>query len=185
MQKSHSSQLSMYQQLAQCSLLGKIVAILCLSWLFALLAQCIIPMPFNLVPIYPHPLPLLLAVLWLQEYALYAYGAYIIQGAAGLPFFSRAGSGIMHLCGPTGGYLVGFFFAMSLLCALMKRKKISLLSKTFWLMSLGGLYFCCGLLQLSRFVPQDFVLTVGLYPFLVGDSIKLVIVLFCWHFKKI
>src|ERR1700722_2876799 len=34
--------------------------------------------------------------------------AYLIEGAMGLPFFTRAGSGLPFMLGPTGGYLLGF-----------------------------------------------------------------------------
>ena len=33
---------------------------------------------------------------------------YLIEGASGLPFFSGGHGGIVHLLGPTGGYLVAF-----------------------------------------------------------------------------
>lgn len=33
---------------------------------------------------------------------------YLLEGAVGLPFFSGAHGGILHLLGPTGGYLVAF-----------------------------------------------------------------------------
>jgi biotin transport system substrate-specific component len=33
---------------------------------------------------------------------------YLVEGAIGLPFFSGAHGGILHLLGPTGGYLVAF-----------------------------------------------------------------------------
>src|SRR6266850_4398608 len=34
--------------------------------------------------------------------------AYLIEGVSGLPFFYQGHSGIAHLFGPTGGYLVAF-----------------------------------------------------------------------------
>jgi len=33
---------------------------------------------------------------------------YLLEGASGLPFFSGGHGGILHLMGPTGGYLVAF-----------------------------------------------------------------------------
>jgi biotin transport system substrate-specific component len=33
---------------------------------------------------------------------------YLIEGVSGLPFFAHGQSGIAHLLGPTGGYLVAF-----------------------------------------------------------------------------
>ena len=36
---------------------------------------------------------------------------YIFAGLSGLPIFAGFGSGIIHLFGPTGGYIFGFVFA--------------------------------------------------------------------------
>ena len=33
---------------------------------------------------------------------------YLIEGASGLPFFSGGTAGLLHLMGPTGGYLIAF-----------------------------------------------------------------------------
>src|SRR5437588_13064067 len=33
---------------------------------------------------------------------------YLIEGAGGLPFFSGGHGGLLHLMGPTGGYLIAF-----------------------------------------------------------------------------
>src|SRR3989338_7838388 len=33
---------------------------------------------------------------------------YVLEGAAGLPFFSGGAAALLHLLGPTGGYLAGF-----------------------------------------------------------------------------
>ena len=33
---------------------------------------------------------------------------YLIEGACGLPFFSGGTGGILHLMGPSGGYLIAF-----------------------------------------------------------------------------
>src|SRR3954451_9668661 len=34
--------------------------------------------------------------------------AYLVEGAAGLPFFAGGGGGILRFFGPTGGYLIAF-----------------------------------------------------------------------------
>src|SRR5687768_13758188 len=36
---------------------------------------------------------------------------YLLEGAAGLPFFAGGTGGIAKLTGPTGGYLIGFMVA--------------------------------------------------------------------------
>jgi len=77
------------------------------SLLTALSAQIIIPVP---------PVPFTA-----QTFAVVLTGAllgsrlgaitmivYLIEGACGLPFFSGGSGGILHLMGPTGGYLIAF-----------------------------------------------------------------------------
>jgi biotin transport system substrate-specific component len=109
---------------------------------------------------------------WLFGYkAVNAYFMYLSQGLIGAPFFSRFGSGLVHLLGPTGGYLIGFGVAMFAMVLLRDFKQAS---KTWLLISY---WFCCilyyvfGLLQLSWFVPSSKVLALGLYPFILGDFV--------------
>jgi biotin transport system substrate-specific component len=113
-----------------------------------------------------------LACAFVFEYmAVGAYFLYLFQGALGAPFFSRFGSGILHLLGPTGGYLFGFAIAM--LCTVIFKKlsyrsNFSLLLE-YWFCCI--LYYAPGLLQLALFVPSGKVLILGLYPFFIGDFI--------------
>ena len=46
---------------------------------------------------------------------------YIMEGAAGLPVFAQGRGGFMVLSGPTGGYLVGFVFAVYIVGLLAER----------------------------------------------------------------
>jgi biotin transport system substrate-specific component len=180
-QKMSQSALSVYELLCASSWGVRSAVIALLSWVFALCAQCIIPLPWNCVPVYPHPLPLFLTTLWLREYAMYAYGAYLVQGALGLPFFARAASGVTHIFGPTGGYLIGFLFAMSIFSKLVAMNVQRAGMRAASLILCAGVYFLSGLVWLSLFVPQKSLLMLGLYPFLLGDGIKLLIVFMCWR----
>jgi biotin transport system substrate-specific component len=79
------------------------------SILIAISAQIAIPLPFTPVPLTLQTLVVLAAgvVLGSSRGAL-AITLYLLEGCAGLPVFSGAASGITHLLGPTGGYLIGF-----------------------------------------------------------------------------
>lgn len=156
---------------AKRSITHKIVFYLCLSWFYALCSQCFIPLPFNLVPVTLQSVMFLFCA-WLFGYtAVSAYLMYLVQGLFGAPFFSRFGSGLIHLLGPTGGYLIGWAFAMVMMVLLRDFKPAS----KIWL--LLSYWFCCilyyvfGLLQLSWFVPSNKVLALGLYPFILGDFV--------------
>lgn len=159
--------------LDKASFVSKLSVYFALSWIFALGAQVVIPLPFNLVPLVINPFPLLLAVHLIGKHAIYAYVIYLVQGACGLPFFLGFKSGILYLLGPTGGYSIGFLVAMSFFAivrSVFPKSRLFLLIK---LLCCSAIYFSCGLAQLSLFVPIAQLFNAGLYPFVLGDACKL------------
>jgi biotin transport system substrate-specific component len=47
---------------------------------------------------------------------------YLLEGLLGLPFFSGGGSGLSHLAGATGGYLLAFPLAAGLMGWFVERR---------------------------------------------------------------
>src|SRR6266498_3822816 len=77
------------------------------SLLTALAAQIVIPI--GPVPITAQTFAVLLTGAFLgSRLGAIAMIAYLVEGVSGLPFFYGGTSGISHLLGPTGGYLVAF-----------------------------------------------------------------------------
>jgi biotin transport system substrate-specific component len=77
------------------------------SLLVALSAQIVIPV--GPVPITGQTFAVLLTGALLgSRLGAMALIIYLIEGSCGLPFFRGGSSGIAHLLGPTGGYLVAF-----------------------------------------------------------------------------
>ena len=77
------------------------------SLLTALAAQIVIPI--GPVPITGQTFAVLLTGALLgSRLGAMAMIVYVIEGAIGLPFFYGGHGGILHLLGPTGGYLVAF-----------------------------------------------------------------------------
>ena len=113
--------------------------------------------------------------LWRGVSAMVLYAA---AGAAGLPWFSDASSGVSVILGPTGGYILGFVVAAALTGWLAQRnwdRKI-----------LGGIVaflagsvsvFAVGLPWLAAVLglTLEQTLEFGLYPFIIGGVIKAVI----------
>ncbi|MFN4293301.1 MAG: biotin transporter BioY [Thermoflexales bacterium] len=142
------------------------------SWLVAALAQIVIPL--QPVPITGQTLGVLLvgAALGWRRGAL-ALVAYVLQGAAGLPFFAGGASGAARLLGPTGGYLIGFIFAAALTGWLSERGWDRRFWSTLLAMALGNaIIYAIGIPWLAQFVGWPRALEVGLLPFLPGDAIK-------------
>lgn len=102
---------------------------------------------------------------------------YLAIGAVGIPYWFALGGtvGIARLVGPTGGYLIGFVAAAFVVGWLAERGW----DKRVWtaipaLLAGSAVMYVFGLAWLSRFVPEGTVLQAGLYPFVIGDLIKIV-----------
>src|SRR5947208_5195084 len=77
------------------------------SLLTALAAQ--VAIPIGPIPITGQTFAVLLTGALLgSRLGAMAMIAYLVEGASGLPFFFGGTGGILHLLGPTGGYLVAF-----------------------------------------------------------------------------
>jgi biotin transporter BioY len=101
---------------------------------------------------------------------------YLAVGATGIPYWFALGGapGIARLIGPTGGYLIGFVAVAFVVGWLAERGW----DRRVWTAALAMLagetvLYIFGLLWLVQFVSVDKVLQVGLYPFVIGDSLKL------------
>jgi biotin transporter BioY len=100
---------------------------------------------------------------------------YLFGGLAGILWFSRGG-GIAYLMSPTFGYIIGFVLAAFLVGFLCERGFDRKIESAILAMLLGNiLIYFPGLLWLAKFVGWEKVLAVGLYPFIIGDTIKLLL----------
>ncbi|MFL7813465.1 MAG: biotin transporter BioY [Anaerolineales bacterium] len=156
---------------------ANIVLVLGTSWLIALSAQITFQIPFSPVPVTGQTLVVLLCGLILgKNLAAAAVGTYLLQGAAGLPFFAGGKSGIAALLGPTGGYLFGFLAAAYIVGMLSElRYRRSPLQAATTLLLGNIVIYLFGLTWLVRFTGEAQALQLGLYPFLIGDAVKLVL----------
>lgn len=157
------------------------------SLFVALCAQVSIPLWFTPVPVTGQTFGVLLtgAALGTRLGAL-ALLLYLIEGALGLPFYAGGQSGAFWAL-PSGGYIVGFIFAAALVGHLAERGW-DRGPRVILAMVLGNLViYACGLAWLGytisgseamqQRIPGDTLvaktLTAGLWPFLVGDGIKI------------
>ncbi|AAL81801.1 biotin transporter BioY [Pyrococcus furiosus DSM 3638] len=98
---------------------------------------------------------------------------YLLLGALGLPVFARFSGGIIHIYGPTGGYLLAFPIA-AFISGYFSEK-----AKTFWgklggcLLGLSVIYIL-GWARLGMWLGMDFkkAFYLGVAPFIVFDIIK-------------
>jgi biotin transport system substrate-specific component len=111
--------------------------------------------------------------------------AYLAEGLTGLPVFSQGRAGPAMFFGPTGGFLLGFIPAAYVVGSLAERGWDRRAVTTMLAMILGSVaMYACGLAWLSclnSLLGKPLgggVLAVGLYPFLVGDVLKIILATF-------
>jgi biotin transport system substrate-specific component len=143
-----------------------------------------VQVPFWPVPMTLHTLAvMLIAALFGRRVACAAMAAYLLEGALGLPVFSGAperGIGLTYLLGPTGGYLVGYFFAALIVGAAADRgwaqRPVAMGAAMFAAL---GVVYGLGMTWLLQFVGYSLPQAVsqGFLPLIVGDILKTVIAL--------
>ena len=98
---------------------------------------------------------------------------YLLGGLVGLPWFSRGG-GLIYILSPTFGYILGFVFAAYSVGYLAERGWDRNIRTAILAIFIGNIFiYIPGLLYLARFVGFSKVLALGLYPFILGDLIKI------------
>jgi biotin transport system substrate-specific component len=140
--------------------------------LLAILSQIAIPLPFTPVPITGQTLGVALLALTLgRSKGLSAVVLYLLAGAAGLPVFAQAQSGLVF--GPTIGYLIGMLLATVVMGSLADSGWTLSFKRTLAAAFMGtGLTLVIGVVGLSFFLPAKTLLIAGVLPFLPGAIIK-------------
>lgn len=162
------------------------------SLLIAGLAQIQIHLSFTPVPITGQTLGVLLVgAAYGPGLGAATVGLYLLEGVVGLPVLAAQTDG-SHLTGPdvlafasvTGGYLFGFVLASGLVGSLSRRGWDRSFRSAIGAMLLGEVVlYAVGVPWLHHALPGltgkpatwAFTLEQGLYPFIVGDTVKLLL----------
>jgi biotin transport system substrate-specific component len=165
---------------ADSSLLRKAGIVLAGSALVAVCAHVALPLYVTPVPLTLQTLAvLLLGLLFSPRLAAATLGAYLVEGAVGLPVFAPTPLGIgglAHLFGPTGGYLLAYPLAAAITSFLWRRSHRGLFAAALSAAAGGLSILALGALWLAAFThgPVQNVLTLAVVPFLPGDALKVV-----------
>ncbi|MBF0409671.1 MAG: biotin transporter BioY [Candidatus Riflebacteria bacterium] len=156
------------------------VLVLAGSVLLALSAQISINLPFSPVPItFQTFAVLLLGLVYGRNLSVITILTYLTMGVSGIPVFSGAASGFAVICGPTGGYIVGFILAVYTVGLLAENAYDRSPFKVALCMFLGNaLIYIPGLIWLSFFISSQNLITAGLLPFIPGDVVKLFLTMY-------
>ena len=160
------------------SLVADTVLIVGASLLVAASARLSFAVPWTPVPVTGQTFAVLLTGILLgsQRGAL-ALALYLLEGAAGLPFFAGGASGLLRLLGPTGGYLWAYPVAAGLVGWLAERGWDRRPHGAALAMGIGSLLILgAGSVWLSAFVGGLAMgFAKGMLPFLPGDLMKIVL----------
>ncbi len=144
------------------------------SFFLGLMAQLALPLWFTPVPLSMLPLGILMvgACLGSKRGAITVL-AFLAEGAVGLPMFAGLSSGLIVLFGPTGGYLFGSVIAAFVVGFFLERGWINRYGlTTLTLLSGSAIILVSGALWLGLFVGFKSACALGLYPFILGDLLK-------------
>lgn len=152
---------------------SSILQILGASLLLALFSQISVPLGFTPIPLTGQTFAVMLIGIFLgKDRAAWAVMAYLVEGAVGLPFFAGGCGGFMHIIGPSGGYFLGFIVQAYLVGMLIGKASGQGVKIFFCLMLSCFFQLGLGVLWLSVFIGFSSAMIMGLYPFLIGETIK-------------
>ena len=142
----------------------------------SLMAQVMIPLPYTPVPITLGSFAVtLMGLLYGRKLATATFLSYVAAGTAGIPVFANFKTGVLF--SPSGGYIFGYIVAAIFLGYLADKGFTKSYAKTILALIIANIIiYALGVLQLSLFVPNKDVFKLGVYPFLVGDTLKMMAV---------
>lgn len=144
----------------------------------AVCARITLPLGFTPVPLTLQPFAVLLIGMVLSpRVAAGSLAAYLLEGAAGLPVFTPgtiALTGVAHLFGPTGGYLLAYPFAAFIIARLWNTSTKTLVWAVVATAAGNLLILATGAVWMSVYTHGSMyaVLAQSVVPFLPGDALK-------------
>ncbi len=156
------------------ALIRNFVLVLAAAALTGVAAQIAVPLPFTPVPLSLQTLTVLLAGAALGPMrGGMAMLLYLVAGLVGVPWFSEQQSGWAFA---SFGYIIGFVVAAIVVGAFARRGTDRTVIGAVWLMALGNLViYAIGVTWLASWLAVDLptALDYGVWPFLVGDALKI------------
>lgn len=137
----------------------------------AFLAIPIGPVPIVLQNMFVYLAGLLLGSRW----GLASVGVYLLAGSVGLPVFSGGLGGIGRLVGPTGGYLIGYLPTVFIIGKIAQNTRPRWMTDVLAMICGTLVLYACGVswLKMISGMPLAKTLMLGMYPFLIGDALKI------------
>ncbi len=140
-------------------------------------AGAFLAIPIGPVPIVLQNMFVFLAGLLLgSRWGLAGVAVYLLTGACGLPVFAGGLGGIGRIVGPTGGYLLGYLPAVFIAGYISEKTGKRVGYDILAMICATAVLYACGVTWLKILTGMTWSKTmmVGMYPFLVGDALKIV-----------
>ncbi len=147
--------------------------------LFAALiaAGAFIAIPIGPVPIVLQNMFVLLAGIILgSRWGLACVSVYLLMGALGFPVFAGGTGGIGRLFGPTGGYLLSYLPAVYATGIISEKLQKTMANDIIAMVAGSLIVYAAGVPWLKYVTGMGWnkAVAVGMYPFLIGDIIKII-----------
>lgn len=144
---------------------------------FVLFLCAQVTIPLNPVPVTLQTLGvLLIALTYEKNKAVATISSYIILGLMGAPVFAGYHNGIQVFTGMTGGFVIGFWFAVYIVASLKAKFEnnsfLGLLA--MGLIAQAAIYFF-GVGWIAYFIGIQKAISVGFMPFIIPGLIKTVL----------
>lgn len=141
-------------------------------------AGAYLAIPIGPVPIVMQNLFVFLAGLLLgSRWGFVSVSVYFLVGACGIPIFSIGRGGIGHILGPTGGYLLGYLPAVYVIGLISEKSGWRPVYDVMAMICGSIIIYVFGITWLKMLTGMTLskTLAAGMYPFLLGDAIKIAV----------
>lgn len=141
------------------------------SLLISIASRLVVFLPFCPVPVVLQvQLCLFFASIYGAREGLTIVLLFLLQGIMGAPVFAGGLAGIVHLIGPSGGYLIGYAIGAFCTGKIVERYN----QKTILAMVIGNaIVYIIGALHLSNFIPMKQAYLLGVLPYIPLDLLKI------------
>jgi biotin transport system substrate-specific component len=141
---------------------------------------------FVSIPIGPVPIVLqnmfvlLTGILLGPSWGVACVAIYLLIGICGLPVFSGGTSGIGKLFGPTGGYLIAYLPAVFVTASISRGLGKKMTGDVIAMVIGSIIVYALGVPWLKSAFSMTWgkALAAGMYPFIIGDCIKIIAAIF-------
>lgn len=134
------------------------------------------------IPLKPVPITMqttgiiIIGTIYNRKDAILSILSYLALGAIGLPMFANFSGGLYEFTGKTGGYLIGFLAAVTVMTTINEYIKKDNFFSMFINSLIGtAVIFIFGIGWLSTFIGLEKAIIFGFMPFIISGILKALI----------